>query len=409
MIGSFALPGTTRFGIVRAATSVSGIIDSDTTWTKANSPYDLAESVTIKKGVTLTIEPGVTLDLIEEGYPIGYDLVVEGTLVARGSDTEPILFNGRSIIFEQSSTSWNDQTSSGCIIENALLNGALYINCTSPKIHGNSINGNINIYGGSPVISDNKILPESYCNIQINDGTPAFLNNIINCHLRISDGSAVISNNTITLTNSLFEETIGVTADSPVISNNIITSTNKIAVRINSGTPTISNNIIKGGNEIGIRLVASSLAPNDAFVSGNIISDCNVTGVEAVGYAHQIDWYKAVIERNLIVNNQNGIRISFSIDAIFRENTITNNYNGISFVRLQDQARFGSTFLNNNIYANNNYNVELQKDLPYEYDVDVTYNWWGTTDPQSISLKIFDSEDDSNLGTANFVPFLTEP
>lgn len=409
---SSLLASTLIVGKVQAATEVSGNISTDTTWTKANSPYNLTGNVLVESGVTLTIEPGVAVDLLgfEDGYPVGYDLTVEGTLIAIGSNSEPIHFGNGSITFEQSSTSWDEQDGSGCIIENALLNVTLFINSASPKIHNNSIFANLNIYGGSPVISDNTIIPPTgyTYNIQINDGSPVILDNVINCHLRISGGSPVIYSNMITLINSSFEEAIGVTADFPVISNNIIESTTKIAVRINSGTTSLLNNIIQGGNEVGVSLRASPLAPNNASVSGNIISDCTVAGFEAVGYPYQYE-YNAVIERNLIINNQNGMRVNFCLNGIVRENTITDNYDGLYFVRGQAQALLRSTFLNNNIYANSNYDVELQKDLPYEYDVDVTYNWWGTTDTQSISLKIFDSEDDPNLGTANSVPFLTEP
>jgi hypothetical protein len=40
---------------------------------------------------------------------------------------------------------------------------------------------------------------------------------------------------------------------------------------------------------------------------------------------------------------------------------------------------------------------------------DVSYNWWGTTDESAISQSIYDSKNDFNLGTVNFVPFLTAP
>ena len=36
-------------------------------------------------------------------------------------------------------------------------------------------------------------------------------------------------------------------------------------------------------------------------------------------------------------------------------------------------------------------------------------NWWGTTDQQAINQTIYDSNDDFNLGTINFVPFLNSP
>lgn len=44
-----------------ADTPVGGRIDSDTTWTKEGSPYVLDDNVTVARGSTLTIEPGVTV------------------------------------------------------------------------------------------------------------------------------------------------------------------------------------------------------------------------------------------------------------------------------------------------------------------------------------------------------------
>ena len=75
------------------ATNVSSIIASDTTWTKANSPYNLVGNVLVNNGVTLTIEPGVTVNLNS------YYIMVNGTLTARGTSDDQIRFNGGSITF----------------------------------------------------------------------------------------------------------------------------------------------------------------------------------------------------------------------------------------------------------------------------------------------------------------------
>src|SRR3990172_10271824 len=58
VIGLLLLASVVKNSI--ADTSVSGYITSDTTWTKANSPY-VAGNVIVNSGVTLTIEQGVTV------------------------------------------------------------------------------------------------------------------------------------------------------------------------------------------------------------------------------------------------------------------------------------------------------------------------------------------------------------
>lgn len=66
---------------------VGGVIDSDTTWTQADSPYVLTETVTVAVSVTLTIEPGVVVM-----GQTDTSLVVNGHLEAIGTVTEPITF-----------------------------------------------------------------------------------------------------------------------------------------------------------------------------------------------------------------------------------------------------------------------------------------------------------------------------
>jgi len=67
--------------------NVSGPIITNTTWTAANSPYILTDDVTINEGITLTIEPGVTVM-----GEIGTLLAVNGRLEAIGTPSQPITF-----------------------------------------------------------------------------------------------------------------------------------------------------------------------------------------------------------------------------------------------------------------------------------------------------------------------------
>jgi hypothetical protein len=60
-------------------------ISEDTTWTRAGSPYVLDEIVVVEPGVTLTIEPGVHVEVL--------GIRVEGALHAEGTDSEPIVFS----------------------------------------------------------------------------------------------------------------------------------------------------------------------------------------------------------------------------------------------------------------------------------------------------------------------------
>jgi hypothetical protein len=66
---------------------VGGTLTTDSTWTAANSPYVLTSTLTIPEGITLTVEPGVTV--LGQSYG---GIVVEGKIVAIGTPTNPITF-----------------------------------------------------------------------------------------------------------------------------------------------------------------------------------------------------------------------------------------------------------------------------------------------------------------------------
>ena len=74
-------------GNVAADTPVAGFIESDTTWTLADSPYLATGNILVNQGVSLTIEPGVLIK-----FDSGFSLKIEGELVARGTESQLITF-----------------------------------------------------------------------------------------------------------------------------------------------------------------------------------------------------------------------------------------------------------------------------------------------------------------------------
>ncbi|OEK06208.1 MBG domain-containing protein [Roseivirga misakiensis] len=72
---------------VIAQTNVSGNINANTTWTKANSPYILQGDVGIGTGQKLTIEPGVTVKRSGNYY-----ILVKGAIYAVGTEQDSIKF-----------------------------------------------------------------------------------------------------------------------------------------------------------------------------------------------------------------------------------------------------------------------------------------------------------------------------
>lgn len=74
-----------------AQTNVSGGIYTNTTWTLANSPYNVVSDVAVFPNVNLTIEPGVVVE-----FQNNTKLWIKGELIAIGTVTDSIIFTSAS-------------------------------------------------------------------------------------------------------------------------------------------------------------------------------------------------------------------------------------------------------------------------------------------------------------------------
>ncbi|MBC7324046.1 MAG: cadherin-like beta sandwich domain-containing protein [Moorella sp. (in: Bacteria)] len=128
-------------------TKVRGYIEQDTTWVKSKSPYYMTGSVTVPEGVTLTIEPGVTVYFADEAYPC--QLKVWGKLVLKGTDSERIVLRKSSDKVQAEIVLYNQ---GGNIIENIDCGVDLTINGDNTTVQKSTL-GAINIQGNG-----NKIL-----------------------------------------------------------------------------------------------------------------------------------------------------------------------------------------------------------------------------------------------------------
>ena len=294
-----------NFGVVQGAQNVSGVLSENTTWTKTGSPYTLTANVLVSNGITLTIESGVTVNLN------GYLLMVNGTLNARGTSADKILFNGGgTITFTSYSVAWNEATASGSIIEYATL-GAARVTMTgaNPKINSNTLEsidlGGLAIFSnnvvstitisGSPTVTGNTITGE----LQVNSdaATPIISYNTLSggIYVAYSAGAPVISHNTITGGIEVANEARNAIIDSNSISGGLI---------INSGAATVSGNTITGG------IKTSSDAISILY---NSLSSSNI-GIEFAPYGIA-DYLNGSIIGNTITAAQTGISVPPSFSA----------------------------------------------------------------------------------------------
>lgn len=380
----------------------NGLITTDSTWTKANSPYILTGPVAVNQGVTLTIEPGVEVNLGE------FYLQVNGTIRAVGSDLEKIQFDGHTvgffnsirhgyIIFSESSTSFDASSGSGCIMENVVLTGDLMINGASPKLNKDSL-GEININmagpisGGSPIISNSTITG----GMGITDASPI----ITGCNISGSSGYFGIGRSQERNYNVIVIKGYS----SPVIANNKIAEDERGAIlfsndgRYSYFDAVVFGNSISGSDMAGITVVGG---PGTIIISNNDIYGfaseggyfSNARGISILKGDPSQGKYSVNIERNLI--RDLGVGLKLDSDATIQNNTVRN-----CITAIQANSESAVTY--------NNFEGYLHSvNLTSSSNLNAANNWWGTTDQTAISSTITDNKKDFNLGAVTFVPLLS--
>jgi len=383
---------------VNAADSFHGVITQSATWTKANSPYTLDGPTSIASGVTITIEPGVTVNLNN------YYLQVNGSLIARGTADSKIYFTNGRVIYTPASPG-------GTVFEYTItdeLDTATTLTITKNTFNKLAV-------GGSSTVTDNTI-----ANLGA-EGSATITNNQITQSCDVSGSAKVTHNNiqtrvvfrggsTATISNNQISD--GVHCDARggtvVISDNQITTTNSYPLIYLSGVEaTITNNKIIGQNSpnSGISILGSyhSAIQTRATITGNQISGCKI------GIDFSNGW--GTIKQNAIVNNNLGMSISVSTFynlpapgtnvGTVEQNTIAKNSVGLQY----SPEQLAVTIQNNNLQDNSNYNFKITDTA----DIFLPNNYWGTTLTDEIKQKIYDYNYDFNLGEVTYTPILTQP
>jgi hypothetical protein len=223
----------------------STILRINTTWTKQFSPYSFNGPVGVDQGVTLTIEPGVTVLLHN------YYLRVNGTLSAKGTSDSRIQFARGELIFTSTSSGWNEQNGSGNIIAQAVLEQTRITSANAIKMENNEINANLEV--GNHSIVSNSIIGFGY-------------------QLMVGESSQIVGN---TISSPVW------TGDNVLVSQNIFnppanhTSTSDDYELATGRNCTITHNTITGINVRNVYSVETN-ALRASYLSK--ISDNSITG-----------------------------------------------------------------------------------------------------------------------------------
>jgi len=194
--GNKAVSGDYTFVTAEVATEVGGIISSDTTWTKEDSPYLVTSNILVPSGVTLTIEPGVTVKFGDHPVlPGTLYIQVEGKLIAQGTTHEEIVF------CPSDPDSWPDYATcwhvtmlddgEGVIEYCVLERGVINIYSTSTSIKNSFVDSHIQIGGEG----DAQIIDNHMRSITFQGGSAYLSGNEIFGDVWVNEGSATITKN----------------------------------------------------------------------------------------------------------------------------------------------------------------------------------------------------------------------
>lgn len=294
VFGTFQFAFTTLVQPVNA-TYVEGPITQDTFWMLANSPFILANNVTVYPNATLTIEPGVE---VRFGGDIG--LIVNGRIIADGTADKMIHFTSNKLAPDRGN--WGTILIDGtqpslltyCTIEwgtNGVTVDSSSLSIQKCFVKSNSQNG-IQINNGIVTVTNNEIANNTMSGIYITNGAQITIENNM-----ISSNGAGIS-----LTGNLVGEI-------NIEQNNIFLNGQSgilLAADAYDNTIIINNNVSENLDGFYVSSNAST------YITRNYISDNSVGIYYASGNNHEAHF-------NDIYNNFLGMDVSptATVDATY--------------------------------------------------------------------------------------------
>lgn len=403
---------------------VGGELTADATYSPLNNPYIVTQDLIVPSNITLTILPGVLVQ-----FEIGTRLVNQGTLIAKGTSDQKIIFQAKNqsslpgqwygLLFDNSHTLLAPDSTyiSGTVISETEIRNASYSvtidqnstlliektlirNCSFGiyiKASGYNIIRNSTFSGcdfgvfiangfqnPGNLITGNLFTSCDDVGIFLNgNSTHSYNNSISNNHINYCKigmhignyGNNGTANNTIAWNHfTLNKDAIKLFQQSNTINNNLFVLNGRGITLWQSDNNTITRNFFSRNTLYALTLTAGSSYNN---VTNNHIN-YNSGGV----------WIKPDSSRNSILNS-------------FLYNTV---YGNTDFSFQFDNTPQGPIQLNN-IGRNGDYQSFLNNS---DSLVHAEYNFWATTSESGVDSILFDYYDNPLKGVIYHNPVLPE-
>jgi len=363
-------------------TNVSGRISTNTTWSRANSPYLVVDDVMVETDIFLTIEAGV-----EVRFASGKNLIIDGAFIAQGNSTHKITFTSNSAtpkLGDWGTIRFRDSSiDNACIIDWAIIEYAragVTLYRSSPKIDNSTFRFNTDgLYSESEGIA-------RISNAVFHNNTSSGVSGSLSYTTRSEISDSLIQNNaygvnsyggSLTIQNSnISKNTYGVRANNVRIQETVI-SYNTYGVWVYGTSQILGSNISYNTDGITAGGYGTSV-----YISKSVISENNDKGISP-------EWYYG--------------DYAYATFAISYSSITGNKGNGI----ISKGSSGTNTIHFSNLYNNTPYDVYNAAPYSGTYgDVNATNNWWGTTDTAQIDQKIYDYYDNFDLKKVFYRPIL---
>ncbi|MBN1969594.1 MAG: right-handed parallel beta-helix repeat-containing protein [Candidatus Delongbacteria bacterium] len=419
---------------------LAGFITSDSTLVMAGNAYHLTSNLYITREGSLTINEGVEI-YCEDNTAI----VCDGGLKINGSNLNPVILSGmpqsniiwRGLVFNESSDGALFSSSGNYLNGNKIQNvhmiragksASIELNNSSVYLKNISItesNGYGIISEGCDFSADS--LNISNCGgigIKITEADKVFMDDlyVTNCSsdgIYIENGSVKIKNSSIEYCKSgliglrlesFSSDYLNVKNNSGRSCSGIDLSSNVIVVKNSE----IENN---SSTEVGAFRVTPFNSAKNLKIENCTIAN-NLNGDEVVNIVWNGENSSVSIANNLIYGNSSNENCIYfrGIDrnSYFRYNSvydnITNSENGkvlVNYPSFDFNDFYSLPVIQFNNFVNPDFSFEVANyNDKNSSDLNCRYNYWGVV--EFIGSRIYDGNDNDNLGKVNFSSFKTE-